>query len=112
MGQLQLMKPDLDAKKGLQPYFDHVSNIVCDYIRNVKADVKQEIAEMIKESYKEFALTIDGSPVGDDTEAVCIRLIRKSDLKVSDRLLSLKLHNQKLSGEQIAKDVVLALREH
>ena len=103
MGQLKLMKPDLDTKKGLQPYFYHVSNIVCDYIRNVKADVKEEIAEMIKESYKEFALTIDGSPVGDDAEAVCIQLIRKIDLKVSDRLLSLKLHNQKLSGKKIAK---------
>ena len=46
------MTPDLDAKRGLQPSIGHVSNIVCDYIRNVKADVKQEIAEMIKESYK------------------------------------------------------------
>ena len=51
------------------------------YIRNVKADMKKDIADMICNSYKEFALTIDGSTIGDDTEAVCIRLIKIATLE-------------------------------
>ena len=39
-------------------------------------------------------------------------MIRNSEFKVIDLLLSLKLHNQKLSGNQIAKNVVLPLREN
>ena len=112
MGQLQRMIPALDAKGGLKPDLGHTSNLVSDYIRNVKSDMKKDVTRIINESYKEFTLTIDGSPVGDDAEAICIRLIRKKNLKVIDLLLSLKLYNQKPSGEQIAKNVIIALREH
>ena len=57
---------------------------------------------MIDNSYDEFSLTIDGSPIGDDAEDFCISLIRNSGFKVTDLLLSLKLHDQKLSGDQTA----------
>ena len=57
-------------KGGLKPSIGHTCNLVYDCIRNVKADMKKDIANMICNSYKEFALTIDGSTIGDDTEAV------------------------------------------
>ena len=106
------MKPALDTTRWLKPSIRHAYNLVSDYIRHVKADMKKDIANIIDNSCKDFSLTIDGYPIGDDAEAVCIRLIRNSDFKVIDLLLSLKLHNQKLSGDQIAKNVVLPLREN
>ena len=79
--QLQLMKPALDAKGGVKLRIGYSSNLASDYIQNAKANMKKEITSMTNNSFKEFTLNINSSPVGNDLEAACICLIRKKTLK-------------------------------
>ena len=51
--------------------------------------------KLINDSWNEYALTVDGSPVGNDAEAIVIRIIWESNDKEFDILLSLKSYTKK-----------------
>ena len=112
MGQLQLFKPALDAKGELIPNLGHASNLVSDYAGSLLKEEKASIMKKISDSYREFSTTIDGSPIGNDAEAMSLRLVNKRTKKVSENLISVKLHAKKLDGMAIANNAVTSLREY
>ena len=75
MGQLQIFKPALDAKGELIPNLGHTSNLVSDYAGSLLKEEKASIMKKISESYRKFSATIDGSPIGNDAEAMLLRLV-------------------------------------
>ena len=106
MGQLQLFKPALDAKGEINPTLGHSSNLVSDCIGSMLNDEKGFIRKKIAESYKEFSTTIDGSPIGNDAEAMSLRLVNKKTKKVSENLMSVKMYGKKLDGPAIANNAI------
>ena len=66
----------------------------------------------ISDSYREFSTTIDGLPIGNDTEAMSLRLVNQRMKKVSENLISVKLHAKKLDGMAIANNAVTSLSEY
>ena len=112
MGQLQIFSPALDAKGNINPNIGHASNLCSDYIGPVRSDERKLIKDMIGESYKEFSLTVDGSPIGNDAEAITLRLVNKITKKVSDVIISVKLYGKKLDGQAIANNVITELGEY
>ena len=89
MGQLQIFKPALDAKGPILPSVGHASNLVSDYVTAIQKEEKDKIRLKTSESYEQFSVTIDGSPIGNDAQAMSIRLVSKKNKRVSDNLLSL-----------------------
>ena len=73
------------------PSLGHTSNLVSDHLSNIRYTSRNVIMQLINDSWNEYALTMNGSPVGNDAEAIVIRLIRKSDHKEFDILLTSKL---------------------
>ena len=67
---------------------------------------------MIKDSYKEFSTTIDGLPIGNNTEAITMHLVNKITKKVSNIIIFIKLCNKKLYGQAIANNVVTELYDY
>ena len=112
MGQLQLFKPALDAKGDTNPNIGHSSNLISDHLAQVLKKEKELIRNEINESYDEFAVTIDGSPIGDDAEAISLRLVNKNTKKVKDFIISIKLHKKKLNGLAIANNAITELRDY
>ena len=66
----------------------------------------------ISKSYREFSTTIDSSPIGNDAEAMSLRLVNQRTKKVSKNLRSVKLCTKKLDGIAIANNAVTLLSEY
>ena len=112
MVQLQLFKPALDAKGDTNPNIGHTSNLISDHIALVRKEEKDFICNEINASYDKFAVTIDGSPIGDDAEAISLRLVSKKTKMVKDYIIFIKLYRKKLNGLAIANNTITELRDY
>ena len=70
------------------------------------------MSQNVRDSFEEFSITIDGSPIGNDTEAVSLRLVNKKMRAVSGDLISLKTCGKKLDGQATSNNVTSELRDY
>ena len=94
---MQIFKPMLNTKGKSNPAIGHASNIVLDYVPSVRKEKRDFMQKKINESYSEFPIIIDGSPVGNDAEAILLRSMKKKTKIVSDNLILLKIYSKKLN---------------
>ena len=52
-------------------------NSISDYITSICSKEKDVIHKKIEDSYDEFSVMIDGSPMGKNVETILIRLVNK-----------------------------------
>ena len=98
MGQLQNFKDALNAKGDPCPDIGHASNLVSDCVGIIKKEEKEKMRKLIKECHEVFSATFNGSPIGDDAEAIAIRLVHRKTKKVIDIITSIKLCGRTLTG--------------
>ena len=77
MGKLQIFRPALEAKENIHSSIGHSSHLVADYINTIQKEEKDKIVKKINERFDEFSTTIDGSPIGNEAEAVSLTLANK-----------------------------------
>ena len=102
----------LDTKGNPFSDISHASNLISDHIGSIKKEEKKKIHKLIEDSYEAFSITFNSSLIGDDAEATSIRLVRRVIKKVTNIIMSIKLHGKKLSGSQIASNVIAELQDY
>lgn len=111
MGQLHIFKDALNAKGDTYPDVGNASHLVSDHISIIKQEEKEKMRKLIEDCYDEYSVTFDGSPIGDDAEAIALRLVHRKTKKAIDVIISIKLYGKKLTGLQIANNVIAELKE-
>ena len=73
---------------------------------------KEKMYQKIRDSFEEFLVNADGSPIGNDAESVSLRLVNKKMIVVSDNLICLKLHGKSLDGKAIENNAISKFCEY
>ena len=76
------------------------------------AVIEKEISKLkmiLDECYPFFSTVSDGSPVGADAECLIVRAVDRKTHCIRQVLISVRLYDKKLSGEQIASNILLQL---
>ena len=71
----------------------------------------RQIRWIMTRCYPAFATCSDGSPLGANAEVLIVRMVRSSDNKIVELLISLRLFEGSLTGEAIAADLLTELRK-
>lgn len=112
IGQLHNFKDALNAKDDAYSEMGHASNLVSDHIGAIKLEEKEKMRKLIEECCDACSVTFDRSPARDDAKAISLRLAHRATKKVINVIASVKLHGKKLTGMQIANNVIAELRQH
>ena len=67
---------------------------------------------VLNECYPCLSTILDGNTVGADAECLIIRAVHRKTHNIIQVLISLKLYGKKLSGEEIASNILLQLGRH
>ena len=110
MGMLKSFAPALDLKGDSSMGLGDVKNLFGDVGRALKDSTKKDLASALEDRYYPFVTIADGSPAGANAEAIIVRFVRKSDHKIMQLLISLRLFEGSLTGEAIAHNLVTELR--
>ena len=62
-------------------------NLIFYHIALVLKEEKEITHKEISESYDKFSVTIDGSPIGDITKAIFLRLTKKKSKKIKNYII-------------------------
>ena len=76
------------------------------------AVIEKEISKLkmlLDECYPFFSTVSDGSPGGADAECLIVRAVDRKTHCIRQVLISVRLYDKKLSGEQIASNILLQL---
>ena len=87
MGQLQRFSPALELKADSSTGLGDVKNLMGDVGRALEDSIKDKLRDQLNDRYYPFVSIVDGSPAGANAEAIVIRFLRKSDLKIKQLLI-------------------------
>jgi hypothetical protein len=106
MGQLKKFAPALQLHGSPGMTLGDVKNMFGDVGRAVVQYIKDERKKTMSDRYYSFVTVADGSPVGANAEAILVIYIRRSDMKLMIRLISVRLFKASLTGENIANNLL------
>jgi len=110
MGQLERFQPALNLKGSPALDIGCAHDLPRTIGKALRKAQEKKMKWVMENCYATYSTTSDGSPLGANAEAIIVRMIRTSDHKVVELLLSLKLFKSSLTGENIASNLLAELR--
>ena len=102
MRTLQRFRPALDLKGPAYLKIGNAHELPSRVANTLLITERKKLKWIISKCHKHFDVIFDGSPLGENAEAVMIRLARRSDGQILDLLVSVRLFKCSLTGENIA----------
>ena len=107
---LETFKEALDLKGNPNLNLGNVRDLPRTIGRSLRKKQLKKIKWILDGCYSAFVSISDGSPLGANAEAIILRLVRISDNKIVEILISLQLFQATLKGEGIAVHLINELK--
>ena len=73
---------------------------------------RKKVKWIVSQCFREYGILFDGSPLGANAEAIMGRFINRSNYRVVNVLLSVRLFSASLTGENVASHLISELRSY
>ena len=109
LNSLSDMAPFLDfyTKEGLNVGW--ARDLARGYAKHVKEGLVLEVKDLLGKSYKQFSISLDGTPSFAEAECVILRVVTK-DLQIVEIVVRLALFEKKINSDALANHILKTIR--
>ena len=109
MRQLMRIKPAIELHNTLGMTIGYVRGLPRTVGKDFSQAQSKKLRLIIEKYYPHFGVITDGSQLGANAAAIIIQLLRQKDHQIINLLVSVRLFDESLSGENIASNILSIL---